>query len=108
MQLCAIARGRVVVRDLIKRAMTETRETMKVYDVAYSSLTQSGNPLMFRDFLLDAPRMFARLGDQLGAIQHVVSFWKFRFGPRSAPPGVSELIDIFMDFETSLKGRSET
>jgi hypothetical protein len=103
-----IARGRVVVRELIKRAMAETRETMKVYDEAYSGLTQNRNPLMFRDFLLDAPRLFARLGEQLGAIQHVISFWKFRFGTRSAPPGVSELIDIFMDFETSLKGRSET
>ncbi|MBX9804112.1 MAG: hypothetical protein K2Y04_15290 [Caulobacteraceae bacterium] len=103
-----VARGRVVVRELIKRAMAETRETMKVYDSAYSGLTQNGNPLMFRDFLLDAPRLFARLGEQLGAIQHVISFWKFRFGSKPAPPSVSELIDIFMDFETSLKGRSET
>ena len=49
----------------------------------------------------------ARLGDQLGAIQHVVSFWRFRFGPNSAPVAVDELIDIFMDFENGLADRSQ-
>jgi hypothetical protein len=101
-----LARGREVVREQIKRARSETRQTMKIYDEAYAGLTQNGNPLIFRDFLLKAPALFARLGEQLGAIQHVTSFWNFRFGPKSAAPSVSELIDIFMDFETSLKGRS--
>ncbi len=102
-----IARGREVVRDQLKRARAETRETMKVYDESYAGLTEDGNPLIFRDFLLRAPSLFDRLGEQLGAIQHVISFWNFRFGPKSPAPSVSELMDIFMDFETSLKGRSE-
>jgi hypothetical protein len=37
----------------------------------------------------------------------VVSFWKFRFGPNSPAPTAPELMDIFMDFETSLQGRGE-
>jgi hypothetical protein len=102
-----LVRGREVVREQIKRARSETRETMKIYDEAYAGLTKNGDPLIFRDFLLKAPSLFARLGDQLGAIQHVISFWNFRFGPKSPAPSVSELIDIFMDFETSLKGRNE-
>jgi hypothetical protein len=102
-----LVRGREVVREQIKRARSETRETMKIYDEAYAGLTKNGDPLIFRDFLLKAPSLFARLGEQLGAIQHVISFWNFRFGPKSPPPSVSELIDIFMDFETSLKGRKE-
>jgi hypothetical protein len=102
-----IARGREVVRKLIKRALAETRQTMEIYDEAYAGLTRNDNPLIFRDFLLNAPALFARLGDQLGAIQHVISFWNFRFCPKSEAPSVSELIDIFMDFETSLKGRPE-
>jgi len=103
-----LVRGREVVREQIKRARAETHQTMQIYDEAYAGLTQKGDPLIFRDFLLKAPGLFARLGEQLGAIQHVISFWNFRFGPKSAAPSVSELIDIFMDFETSLKGRSET
>lgn len=102
-----LVRGREVVREQIKRARSETRQTMKIYDEAYAGLTKNGDPLIFRDFLLKAPSLFARLGDQLGAIQHVISFWNFRFGPKSNAPSVSELIDIFMDFETSLKGRTE-
>jgi hypothetical protein len=102
-----LARGRDVLRDQIKRARAETRQTMKIYDVAYAGLTKDGNPLIFRDFLLRAPALFARLGEQLGAIQHVVSFWNFRFRPKAPAPSVSELIDIFMDFESSLKGRSD-
>jgi len=102
-----IGRGREVLKEQIMRTCIEVRRTLKVYDQAYAGLTQNGNPLGFRDFLLDAPALFARLGDQLGAIQHIVSFWNFRFGPRSSAPGVEELIDIFMDFEVSLRGRDD-
>ena len=52
--------------------------------------------------------MFSRLGDQLGAVQHIVSYWRFRFGPGAPPVNVEELMDIFMDFETGLLGRGET
>lgn len=102
-----IARGRDILRSRILRTCSEVRATLKVYDEAYASMTQHGNPLGFRDFLLEAPALFARLGDQLGAIQHIVSFWNFRFGPYAVAPGPEELIDIFMDFESGLRGRDE-
>jgi len=102
-----IARGREVLRTQILKTCAEVRRTLKIYDEAYAGLTQDGNPLGFRDFLLEAPALFERLGDQLGAIQHIVSFWNFRFGPRASPPGVDELIDIFMDFEIGLRGRDD-
>ena len=81
-------------------------EALKVYDRAYAGLTQDGRPAAFREFLLDAPHMFIRLGEQVGAVQHIVSFWNFRFNPRSPRVQVEELIDIFMDFEASLAGRN--
>ena len=95
-------RGRAVLRDRIIETCNEAGKTLAIYDTAYAGLTQEGGPVAFRDFLLKAPRLFARLGDQLGAIQHVVSFWRFRFSPGASPVGVEELIDIFMDFETGL------
>lgn len=100
-----IERGRHVLRSHILKTCVEVSRTLKIYDEAYAGLTQQGNPAAFRDFLLEAPAMFSRLGDQLGAVQHIVSFWSFRFGPKSPPVGVDELIDIFMDFETGLMGR---
>ena len=103
-----IARGRDVLRGRIIKTCDEVSRTLRVYDDAYAKLTQEGRPIAFRDFLLDAPSMFSRLGDQLGAVQHIVSYWRFRFGPGAPPVNVEELMDIFMDFETGLLGRGET
>ena len=94
-------------RDRIVRAIQSNRiavgETLSVYDKAYQNLTRAGNPAAFRAFLLQAPAMFLRLGEKLGVIDHIVSFWTYRFPPghpTSAP--ALELMDIFLDFEESL------
>jgi len=100
-------RGRQVLRDRIVTVCDDVSKTLRIYDNAYSALTEDAKPAAFRDFLLQAPRLFTRLGEQLGAIQHVVSFWRFRFSPGSAPVGVDELIDVFMDFETGLADRDQ-
>lgn len=78
-------------------------ETLAVYDRAYRSLTEDGQPTAFRDFLLAAPTMFMGLGEQTGALQHMVSFWRYRF-PQGRGTLVSpeELMDIFLDFEDGL------
>ena len=102
-----LARSRDVLRARIIKTCDEVSRTLRVYDDAYSKLTREGQPTAFRDFLLDAPAMFAKLGDQLGAVQHIVSYWRFRFAPGAPPANVEELMDIFMDFETGLLGRGE-
>jgi hypothetical protein len=73
------------------------------YTSAYDALTSEGKPAAFREFLLDAPSMFTELGEQLGALQHIMSFWRFRF-PKGKPAQVSpeDLMDILSDFEDSL------
>lgn len=100
-------RGREVLRRRILKTCEDAHDTLAIYDRAYAALTVEGRPTAFRDFLLEAPAMFSRLGEQLGTIQHVVSFWRFRFAPGAAQVGVEELIDIFMDFETGLRGRED-
>ena len=78
------------------------RKTLSVYDRAFASLV-GGQPNAFRDFLLGAPAMFTDLGERLGAVNHITSFWDFRF-PRGRMPVITpeELTDIFADFESSL------
>ncbi|MCS6626991.1 hypothetical protein N0B44_29145 [Roseibacterium beibuensis] len=100
-------RGRHVLGDRILEVREDAARTLRIYDDAYADLTLDARPGGFRDFLLRAPRLFTSLGEQLGAIQHVVSFWRFRFAPGAPPVGVEELIDVFMDFETGLAGRDE-
>ena len=94
------------MRAAVRRGLVSSCDTMqsvlKIYDTAYSSLV-GGDPKTFRDFLLNAPRLFNQLGEHLGAIQHIVSFWRFRF-PKGTPRHITveELEEIFLDFERSL------
>ena len=46
--------------------------------------------------------MFLELGEQLGAISHIVSFWRYRFPPGSQSAiDAAELVAILQDFATS-------
>jgi hypothetical protein len=52
--------------------------------------------------LLKAPAMFLELGEKIGLMSHVTSFWQYRF-PSKAPKSadVEELMMIFQDFAQS-------
>lgn len=94
-------------RDRIRRAISsqraEVNRTLAVYDKAFTALTQRSDPKAFRAFLLDAPRMFLSLGEKVGQISHIASFWRYRFPAGRAPTAtVDEVVDIFQDFETGL------
>jgi hypothetical protein len=95
------SRSRLV--KAIAMACETVRSTLSVYDDAYDDLTKYGQPLAFREFLLKAPSMFCELGERLGAVQHIVSFWRFRF-PAGSHKRINavELCDLFADFERSL------
>jgi hypothetical protein len=86
----------------------KVKGTLEIYDAAYRNLTEQSDPSAFRDFLLKAPALFNDLGERLGAIEHIVSFWRYRF-PDGKKPIIApeELADIFMDFEGSLGAERE-
>jgi hypothetical protein len=97
------------VRDTLVRAIGSAidaaEKSLGSYDSAFDSLVE-GRPQGFRDFLLSAPAMFWDLGERLGAVSHIVSFWKYRFpGEKTPAVGGPELCDIFSDFEASLAFR---
>lgn len=77
--------------------------TLKVYDDAFEDMIENGRPTAFRDFLLRAPEMFLSLGERVGVISHIASYWRYRF-PQNEPlmVDVEEAIDILMDFEAGL------
>jgi hypothetical protein len=95
--------ARETLRKALVGACRSVKTTLEIYDHAYGALTQNSDPTAFREFLLKAPEMFNELGEKLGAIEHIVSFWRFRF-PGDKLPVISadELADLFMDFEGSL------
>ena len=71
----------------------------------FRELTTDGNATAFRDFLLKSPEMLVALGEGTGVVSHIASFWRFRF-PKGKPleANVGELLDILLDFESSLSG----
>jgi hypothetical protein len=78
-------------------------DALNLYDEAFADLTTNGRAARFRDFLIRAPSMFTMLGERIGAISHIVSFWRYRF-PKGADHAVPalELAEIVRDFEASL------
>lgn len=75
------------------------RRIISIYDDAYASLIEQQKPKLFREFLLSAPSLFLEIGEKMGAMQHITSFWKYRF-PAGATKNVDaeELVSIFRDF----------
>jgi hypothetical protein len=74
-------------------------KVLEVYDTSFHDLVAHQAPKTFRDFLLSAPYMFLELGEKMGAISHIVSFWRYRFPPGSPKHiDAEELSIIFQDF----------
>lgn len=96
------ARSRIV--SYLGVTSSRVQDALYDYDQAFDALSQ-GQPTAFRDFLLKAPAMFLVIGEAVGVIKHIDSFWRFRF-PKSAPPHLDadEAYEIFQEFEATLGG----
>jgi hypothetical protein len=86
----------------IKANNDEVRRIIAVYDDAYAGLIERQEPKMFREFLVSASAMFLEIGEKMGTMSHIASFWQYRFpaGTRRAV-GADELTAIFQDFAKS-------
>ncbi len=100
------------VRKRLQRAILlqkrDVQRTLEVYNDAFRDLTINGKAQAFRAFLLSAPDLFLSLGEKIGAISHISSFWRYRF-PAGRPPvaPVDEVYDILNDVEASLQRQQE-
>jgi hypothetical protein len=88
-------------------AASAVEATLLQYGSAFASLTD-GQPVAFRNFLLNAPALFIPMGEAVGVIKHIQSFWQFRF-----PSGVmasmayDEAAEILQEFALTLSGIAE-
>ncbi|CAN5340740.1 hypothetical protein BH10PSE3_BH10PSE3_15580 [soil metagenome] len=91
-----LRQGIVVERKAVMRSI-------EVYERAFDQLIENGRPQAFREFLLRAPDMFLSLGEKVGIIAHIASFWRYRF-PAGQPlmADIDEAVDIFQDFDAGL------
>jgi hypothetical protein len=99
----AIACAKQAILGGAKKASDDIRGIIKVYESAYDSLITEHDPRQFREFLLAGPALFPEIGEKMGALSLVTSFWKYRF-PEGAPRRVDcdELTAIFQDFSKGL------
>jgi hypothetical protein len=58
-------------------------EMFRIYDEVFDALTEQRTPEPFRRFLVDGPRLFARLGERMGRLEQLVSYWQHQFPGRS-------------------------
>jgi hypothetical protein len=88
--------------QMVRDNGNHVNKALAVYNASFRDLVENHSPKKFRDFLLSAPYMFLELGEKLGAISHIVSFWHYRFGTgNSQNIGGDELSAIFEDFSSS-------
>jgi hypothetical protein len=99
-----LAETRRDILDKMRLALARVDETLLEYGAAFAALAE-GQPSAFRNFLLKAPSMFIPIGDAVGVIRHIDSFWRFRF-PDAATPMMEadEAIEVLHDFETTVDG----
>ena len=87
----------------IRAAFDDVRATLDIYERAYAELTQSGKPRGFREFLITSPTLFSRIGEALAGVEHISSYWRYRFPlGREITIKAEELEDLFADFDSSL------
>lgn len=87
--------------DCLGVAAMHVDKSLREYDVAFVRLAD-GSPNAFREFLLRAPGMFIFLGQAIGVIQHVESFWRFRYPQTPARIEADEAHVVFHEFLSSL------
>jgi hypothetical protein len=98
-----VARAKIRLQRAINFHRQRVVSALKVYDDAFCELTVNSRPQAFRDFLLKAPNMFMSLGENVGVVSHIASYWRYRFpiGRKLACP-LEEAATILQDFELSL------
>ena len=74
-----LSSARRSIIEMVRDNGNHVNKALSVYDSSFADLVKNQAPKTFRDFLLSAPFMFLELGEKLGAISHIVSFWRYRF-----------------------------
>lgn len=99
-----LSRTRQQIVDHLGRTSASVQQALEEYNNAYIDLA-NGRANAFRDFLIRAPAMFLVIGEAVGVIKHVESFWRFRFPSGSTPMmEADEAFEVFLEFETTLGG----
>lgn len=99
-----LAHTRKTVLQKMDLALAKVDETLLEYGSAFAGLAE-GQPGAFRSFLLKAPSLFIPMGEAVGVVRHIDSFWRFRFPGNASPTmEIDEAVEVLHDFEVTSAG----
>ncbi|MDV6330945.1 hypothetical protein [Asticcacaulis sp. 201] len=91
-----------IAKDIMA-TLASVGKILENYDSAFAALTKDLNPTPFRTFLINGPAMFFELGENVGVLSHIASFWSYRMGgSRTHRLSLLEFAELLIDFEESL------
>ncbi|MDX2274787.1 MAG: hypothetical protein NW206_04980 [Hyphomonadaceae bacterium] len=91
------------ILEQVDRAVTCVDDQLLQYGAAFAALTE-GQAMAFRDFLLRAPSMFIPIGEAVGVVKHIDSFWRFRFPDMEMTPTlpIEEAVELLNEFQATI------
>lgn len=90
--------------DQFSVRIQDIESALASYDRAFNKLVADQKPNAFRKFLMMAPHMFIETGEHLAAVNHITSFWRYRFPPGSPKRiPVDDAYDLFREFASCLE-----
>ncbi|MDR3511104.1 MAG: hypothetical protein P4L73_05690 [Caulobacteraceae bacterium] len=73
-----VVSARALLETTIAKSWREIGAKLQLYDDAYDALTYDQKPENFRQFLMSGSNLFIDLGNRIGVLEQVVSFWDHR------------------------------
>ena len=67
------------LEDLTTDCERRIAAMFRIYDEVFEALTLQRTPEPFRRFLVDGPRLFTRLGERMGRLEQLTSYWSHQF-----------------------------
>lgn len=98
----------LTARTQLARKMVATLTTagrlLRIYDEAYHFMINQSDPKPFRNFLQKGPSLFMQLGEDVGLLNHICSYWTYRMRENtlSYKMGIEEYLDMLDNFNASL------
>ena len=100
-----VERARTLLQRSIAASWRDIGQTLGRYDRAYESLIEQRDPDSFRRFLMQGSGLFIDLGEGIGRLEQVVSYWSHRLRGHASGMGPDEVVDAIRDL---LQGLSLT
>jgi hypothetical protein len=79
-ELAFVLKAKPILEQHLISTWREVGRRLRLYDRAFTSLTEKQQADGFSSFLIQGSRLFVELGDRIGRLEHAVSFWNDRFG----------------------------